>query len=416
MKERILSILKSEKAQTLTLFALLTPVLALALGLVIDVGILYSQQRQAQNAADAAALAAARVLLEQGTSTAINAGQSYSSQNGFTAAIHIPPTSGPHVTDTHYVEAEVDRTVTPTFLRAVWNGNFHVHARAVAGYKYSNGGGGVMTLNLTWPSFTLNGNIYFNVLDDGIVHVNSSSSSAMTLNGNVTFDYTNKPTIVGDYDCNGSVSANDQECNWQGPHDLFVTGAPVQSDPLAHISQPTYTNCDHTYYSINGQGTYYLQPGVYCGGISINGNINAIFQPGTYILAGGGLNVNGNYDVQGAGVTFFITSWNGIPGTFSMNGTGYAHFTPPTTGALKDIVIFEDRANAYPITINGDGNLNGLEGIIYAAAGSLIINGNAQMHASFVVNKLIMNGNAHIDVYSYFSNQIQGQPEVFLAE
>ncbi len=417
MRKRLFTHVQSEKAQTLTLFALLVPLLAVILGLVVDVGNAFSQQRQAENAADAAALAAVRVLVSQGETAAVNAGQYYSSQNGFSATVHTPPTDGPRAGNPNYVQVNVSRNVSPIFLRLFWDGNFHIQARAVAGYLYQTGGGGIITLNKSWPSFTLNGNIHFNVLDDGVVHVNSSSQQAMILNGHVQFNYHVSPTIVGNYSCNGAVTVNGQQCSsWGGGSSPFITGAPVEPDPLAHVPQPTFTQCDHTWYSVNGHGTYYLDPGVYCGGITLNGNIKAIFRPGVYILAGGGLTVNGNYDVEGSRVMFFVTSWNGIPGTFTLNGTGYTHFTPPNSGPWQDIVFFQDRSNPYPVTINGNANLSGFEGIIYAASGALIVNGNATVHASYVVNKFTANGNATINVNSYFSSQIQGTPQIFLGE
>jgi len=417
MRKKLNRRFRSEKAQTMTLFAILMPLLAVVLGLVVDLGNVYSQQRQAENAADAAALAAVRVLVTQGETAAINAGQYYSSLNGFSADVHTPPTDGPRAGEVNYVQVNVSRQIEPIFLRVFWNGSFHVHARAVAGYLYQAGGGGVITLNKSWTSFTLNGNIHFNVLDNGVVHVNSSSQQAMILNGNVQFNYHVAPTIVGNYTCNGMVTVNGQQCSWWGgASGLFITGAPVEPDPLAHVPQPTFTQCDHTWYSVNGFGTYYLDPGVYCGGITLNGSIKAIFRPGVYILAGGGLTVNGNYDIEGSRVMFFVTSWNGIPGMFTLNGYGYTHFTPPTSGPWKDIVFFQDRSNPYSVVINGNSNLSGFEGIIYAAAGSLIINGNATVHASYVVNKLTINGNANVNINSYFSSQIQGTPQIFLGE
>ena len=67
-------IARSERGQTLTLFALMLVVLLLATGLVVDVGYALSQQRTAQNAADFAALAGTRILGELYTGEPAGAG------------------------------------------------------------------------------------------------------------------------------------------------------------------------------------------------------------------------------------------------------------------------------------------------------------------------------------------------------
>jgi Putative Flp pilus-assembly TadE/G-like len=65
---------RSERGQTLTLFALMLVVLLLGAGLVVDVGYALSQQRTAQNAADFAAMAGTRILGESYTGKPVGAG------------------------------------------------------------------------------------------------------------------------------------------------------------------------------------------------------------------------------------------------------------------------------------------------------------------------------------------------------
>ena len=65
---------RSERGQTLTLFALMLVVMLLGAGLVVDVGYALSQQRTAQNAADFAALAGTRIVGESYTGKPVGAG------------------------------------------------------------------------------------------------------------------------------------------------------------------------------------------------------------------------------------------------------------------------------------------------------------------------------------------------------
>ena len=72
-----------------------------------------------------------------------------------------------------------------------------------------------------------------------------------------------------------------------------TTGVPPVADPLADRPPPTFSaTCGYTNLRINS-GTVSLYPGVYCGGIKISGqSTSVVFNPGTYILLGGGLSAS----------------------------------------------------------------------------------------------------------------------------
>ncbi|MCH8345587.1 MAG: hypothetical protein IIC87_01515, partial [Chloroflexi bacterium] len=94
------------------MFALGLAVLLGMAALTIDVGLAYVARRDMQNAADAAALAGADVLLEgQSLALAASAARDLALQNGYdgaaadvTVTIRIPPESGPHSEDSDFVE------------------------------------------------------------------------------------------------------------------------------------------------------------------------------------------------------------------------------------------------------------------------------------------------------------------------
>ena len=88
--------IKEERGQQVVLVALLMPLLLCAVGLVIDLGMVYARRQQAQNAADAAVLAGAAALCTNGTDgqlAATNSANDYVVLNGFTgkADIKFPP-------------------------------------------------------------------------------------------------------------------------------------------------------------------------------------------------------------------------------------------------------------------------------------------------------------------------------------
>ena len=168
--------------------------------------------------------------------------------------------------------------------------------------------------------------------------MDSSSSSGLTVNGNVSIS---APTIgvVGNYTKNGNSTLTPTP----------KTGVIAASDPLAYVKEPTVGSCAHTNFSLNGNigssgSPYQLYPGTYCGGISVNGNSWLHFNAGTYVIAGGGMNINGNSTMTGTGVTFYNTTGTGGYGAITLNGNSQANFSAPTSGPLAGILFFQDRA------------------------------------------------------------------------
>jgi hypothetical protein len=117
-----------------------------------------------------------------------------------------------------------------------------------------------------------------------------------------------------------------------------------------------------------------IQPGVYCGGITLGAG-NYTFQPGMYIIAGGGFKIQNNATTAtGSGLTFYLTqssaSWGCQSGGSGQNydgvdiNGGNVTFSAPTGGDFVGMLFFQDRSltptgysqivgNANNITIDG---------------------------------------------------------------
>src|ERR1700690_3214147 len=130
-----------EAGQALLIAGLVLVVLMMAAGLSIDMGYLRYERRLAQTAADSAAIAGATCngnpVCQSNT---VQVGQAAAGYNGFTdgaaqtTAKIGPPTSGPHVGYSNYVEAIVTQNI-PTFFMKIFGpafSSFPVKARAVA--------------------------------------------------------------------------------------------------------------------------------------------------------------------------------------------------------------------------------------------------------------------------------------------
>jgi hypothetical protein len=149
--------------KVLVLLALAVPMLIAVMALVTDGGMLASQQGRLQHAADAAAITAAAAL-QQGESEAqaIAAAEAdVASLDGFAdpaIAVHIPPTSGPHVGEVNFVEviAEVDQAVG--FMRILDGAAVRrVSARSTAAFADATEGAAIVVLDPDPASFSAAG-------------------------------------------------------------------------------------------------------------------------------------------------------------------------------------------------------------------------------------------------------------------
>lgn len=360
-----------------------------------DVGFLQYQKGLMQTAADSAAIAAAQELNYGDVVAAGRADAASNSftngQNGVTVAINNPPLSGPNANNAGYVEAIVSQPVSTFFLRVLGYTSVNVSARAV-----SSLGNGPNCIYVTDPSaanaMLLNGVITMQS-SCGIL-VDSSSSTGLLANGviNITAAAIG---VVGNYQAVGTVSLIPTP----------KTGMIPASDPLASVTAPTVGACNHTNFTLNGNtgsaaAPYQMYAGVYCAGILFNGNTYANFNAGTYVLAGGGMTINGNAWLTGAGITFYNTTGSGGYQAILFNGNVAANLSAPTSGPLEGILFFQDRSipsSAAGSTINGNSSST-FDGALYFPTTQLTYNGNssASGYTIIVVDKLLVNGNSHI--------------------
>lgn len=132
-------------------------------------------------------------------------------------------------------------------------------------------------------------------------------------------------------------------------------------------------------------GTVTLNAGTYCG-ITISGNATVTFNPGTYILAGGGLTASSaGTTLTGTGVTFYNTCssspCNGGSSGYqpiSISGNLTATLSAPTSGSYTGILFYEDPTISTTASdkFTGNSSLN-LTGVLYFQKSSLTFPGGS---------------------------------------
>ena len=171
-------------------------------------------------------------------------------------------------------------------------------------------------------------------------------------------------------------------------------------------------------------GVVTLNPGVYCNGISIGSGASVTFQPGVYILNGGGLSVSGNSTIQGTGVTFYNTArGNYSYGPVNLTGGTLGFLNAPTSGPTGGILFFQDRtitpkSGKSTNVIAGSSNLN-FTGTFYFPTTDLTFSGGGQVSANytiFVARTITVGGNTTLS--ANFSSLQDGNPikKITLAE
>ena len=328
-------------------------------GLVVDVGYGEFMRRQAQAAADAGAKAAAFKISSGSTdSSAIAAAAKQdTANNGFTdgsnnvtVTVNYPPNSGNYSANGQFAEVIVTKSLNTSFMGALGFSSMNVSARSVGGTGPGTGCVYVMDPSAS-KALTVSGSGKLQTSCG--VWVNSNNSDAMNVSGSAGV-CANDIEIVGNYSNSGSG------CGGTGVSPTPVTGINPFSDPLAYVQAPAVGGCDHTG-TFNGNGLT-LNPGVYCGGISVSGGNSATFNSGTYILLGGGLTVSGGSSITGTGVTFYNTG----NGTYSykpivVSGGSATNLSAPTSGSLSGVLFFQDRS----ISNNSQNTISGGSGAVF---------------------------------------------------
>jgi hypothetical protein len=101
--------------------------------------------------------------------------------------------------------------------------------------------------------------------------------------------------------------------------------------------------------------------------MNLGNGAHVTFSPGTYILKGGGMNINGGVTATGSGVTFYNTSGAGYTyEPFNFSNGAIITLSAPTSGPLAGMLLFEDRSIVSALVNSFIGGTNiSLNGSLY---------------------------------------------------
>lgn len=390
---------ESQRGQVLVLVALAILGLVAMVGLAVDSGAAFTEKRHAQNAVDAAALAAALAKVNNQPDWQ-NAAKQIITQNGFAEdqiTINYPPSAqdcnpsdgqqSPYVGNSEYIQVIVRSTVETYFGPIVGVDTVDtcaeavVHARPGTTGALFNGMGIVTTKSTGNQTFLLNGSANVRVHNSGIF-VNSNGAQGLFLNGGAsivmdTYGY----TVSGTYGKNGGASVTPG----------IQKGSPlvINSETFSFIPPiPTPPTCTANGTQTTNGNTITFTPGKF-GDITINGGMTAVFQPGVYCL-NGNLNLNGSATFTSTGRVIFVTQDQNI----TFNG-----------GTILNIPDIEIYTRNGTWTLNGSNTFTPNRIRFYASgSGQWIVNGGSTVKANdafFYLTKgyITWNGSSNIDLH-----------------
>ncbi len=391
LHKRLNKLWRDRTGGILVFAAIAAPVMIGAAGLSVDIGLWYANKRLAQSAVDSAALAGALEYRRSNgvTASIVSVVNADALINGFSAAngdlIEVDDSAAPRV------EVTITRGVPGLLSQVVFTETTNVQARAVARADVNdscvwslnpNAQGAVSVVGAA--DIDLGCGVIANSGDiDGLHQNGSGCLSATTLK------------IVGGYtaDCMSPPTPD--------------TGIAPFVDPLAAIQDPTVGPCD-----FNGNDAVYnagyggpaitFNPGVYCGnGIKINTSWPVTFSPGLYILDGAPLTINGQANVTGFDVSFYLTeNNNGNNETIGIAGGADVTLSAPNDGPLPGILFYHDRDATGDIdhSIAGGSDMQ-LEGILYFPNSDIAFSGGSSLQGSalaIIADEVKFSGNTYL--------------------
>ncbi len=403
------------------IIVVLAAVVVLLLGfaaLAVDGAMLYSDKRDAQNGADAAALAgggmAALAMENTGVmydtftcsnpkvvaamNAAVNNAITRAADNSYTIDSDISDDNGVEITCGiqdlgPYMEKYIDVKVKITestdtsFAHLFYSGStaktvdsiVRIHPRTNLGYGYA-----VASMGHDCTTGGVHGNGNTTIRSD---HGGVFSNSCFTFTNGGTHVFVNDPGGSGCRYISGTV--NPAWC------DVPIVQSPVRLVPYT-IPAP---KCEDLPYngSFTGHGTFTLDPGRYST-ISINGGSIINLNPGLYCISGG-LDIGANETINGTSVTLYFTNGAG----YSSGATSNVNLSAPTADdpyAIRGMLMYAEEGNTGTFTLYG-GAVSNYQGTVYIPDGHIDAHGGGGANAfnsQFIGKMVTLEGSSDINI------------------
>ena len=409
-----MAIKHKERGQALIVVVLAIVGLAGMVGLVVDGGNAFLDRRNAQNAADSAALAAALVRIRGGNSLA-GAAFEAAEQNGYDnngtsniVEVHHPPVDGPNEGDVEYIQVIIVSHVKTYIAGVVGFDQLTNRVEAVARTKTPEvrqilNGQAVISLAPqsdcnNFKSFWVHGEATLDITGGG-VFVNSNNnqcafiqqgSGSIRIRDNHMINVVGAAMIQKPQLLTPGVSVGAIPISYPPPFFLPKVGCPDE----AVVSE------DGTSMSAGSWSDIFPPPGV------------THLESGAYCLDDG---INITSDIEGHNVVLRVND-----GDVHFSGSANIILDAPNSGDHSGLLLYLPMDNNAKVVLNGGANSD-ISGTILAPSSNIHINGNdsaSGFRSQIIGYRIDVNGNANI-IIKYNDEQNYNtltMPEVQLSE
>jgi len=379
----IKSFARDRKANVAILFAIMSPVVMIALAGAVDYSHGVTTKEEMQAALDAAVLAGAKASLTTTQTASITVAGDFYASNIAT----VTTTSSASFS----FNSDGSLTGTATYpMPTLFSG---VTGASTIGISVTS------TAKLGSSTSTTASTSNVCVL---LLSPNASQSllanSGTNINGvNCEIDVASTANPAAIFDAGGSIKT--QKTCLQGANyinnggtvtNLAASCTTATNPYVGNLPAPASTTCSGA--NANGgtfSGTVTLSPGVYCGWFNFNNAPTVTLLPGVYVIKGGGWNVDGG-SWTGSGVTFYFADTSNIQYNSGLSMT----ISAPSTGTYAGILFYELDGLANSPFVFDDSVSESMTGLIYLPSRNITFNSTSNEttpNVTVVANTAIFN-------------------------
>jgi hypothetical protein len=412
---------RSESGQSYIIMAMMMVIMLGFSALAIDGGNLYHEHRRAQNAADAAAMAAALAKVKGQplgtvalTSTTTNdfattaqacspAGSDCVLGVGTDLTIEVtnPPREGQYAGNPEYIRVSIEHKVNTSFAHLVFSGGLHDTVEAVS---------------RVWPTQSFISYAIFATSEHACKAVWFSGTGDTNVTGGGLFSNSDAASAS----CQSGVQGGSGAISVANPHGIEVVGtfdmggsgavspAPAEHTPSYRIRPMMGTpDCsalwDYGKMKINSAGAHTIFPGRY-EEITILAGAVVTMDPGMYCIYGNkGFTSNGG-SITGTDIFIYMED-----GDFNLGGNTLVNLSAveppnslvdPSDNDWAGMLLYVDPNNTNPITITGASNTV-YTGTIYAPSSQVMLEGGGTsigINAQVIGESVKISGNAELNL------------------
>jgi|SRR5579863_334921 len=397
------------RGNVLTLAALAMPCLIAMLGLGIESASWHETRRSAQNAADAAAVAAATNGSATYTAEALAVAAQYGFTNGtanttVTASnVAACPTGGLtcySVTITKVVPLSFSRIVGFQADTTI-GGHAAISIASTAVAKQTSSPRAYCMV-----AKSSSGGIAFQT--NGAPKADLAGCSVMS-NSNMVCNGSNLNAVYGDAHGSNNGCGVTQESNVPVYVDAFVgLASSIPANPCSSYAQEPTSNKGAALSASNLISGTNSAGGnqIFCGDVQLTGNVTLTGADTTFVIENGQLDTNG-YAIKtatGAAATLIFTGTNAAGYTSAPTGGGTIDLAAPTSGTWSGVAIYQDPALTNGVDISAAGNSPtwDITGLVYLPNANVTFSGavnkssNGRSCFAMIASTILINGTASI--------------------